>query len=261
LIHPLAAKGPMPDLLTDPMAVAKPVVEYGPSLRMLLVLQTVAAHAQIQYGDLLGQTGLTRGTLARALANLQDIHLIQTVPPTGYSIVPHLVSVAGKANAAEAVLAPLEPLIDHIVALGPFHVDVGWFARTGDARLIESTRRDAVPGSRLSLVDDDLAIAAQIRFRRDSLVRHLTAFLAQAPIEAIRQVASGHHQTVLNEARTKGAIWHTDGSAVSMPVGTVPGLAIRIEAWRISRRRLEQLRDLVAGIVPAESGAGGLADV
>ncbi len=223
--------------------------DHGPTRRMLGVLTAVAHQHGATVGYLAARTNLPRGPLSRALENLKDSDLIQSDGARSYRITPDLNHAATKARISPPVLTVMDPVVDAIVGAGPFHVDVGWFCHLGDVRLIDSTRRDAALDSRLSLIDDDLAIAAQASLLPDALVLHLAAYLKSAPERENLIVATPHHRALVDDTRKKRAIWSEDGSVVSIPMPSHPGLALRIEVWRLSRPRLNRLKELAAMVL------------
>jgi hypothetical protein len=76
-------------------------------------------------------------------------------------------------------------------------------------------------------------------------VRHLTVFMERAGNEERQIVASGEHVRAVRRLRSAGQLWQDDGTSVSIGLRMQPGVAIRAELWRVSKARINALRDLV----------------
>ncbi|MEY4985099.1 MAG: Sugar-specific transcriptional regulator TrmB [Pseudomonadota bacterium] len=217
------------------------------AMRLLDVLEAVCRHGPAPLADLVRRTGLPRGAVWRALDVLRDKGWVRMRHGDKAFVlrapVPALFS--GATMIPPEVEAAM-PLFERLVEGGPVHVDLGLFVASGEFRIVETTRKDGYGRPPLSLTDDDVAIAAQVHLTPPAALKHLKSFMERATSEERQVIASGEHVRALRRLRESGALWHDDGSAVALAVAHLPGLALRVELWRVSQSRIRDLRDFVA---------------
>ena len=159
-----------------------------------------------------------------------------------------------RAHAARPEVEALMPVFDRLAAAGPVHVDLGLFTARGEFRIVETTRKQGYSDLSLSLTDEDIALAAQLHLPPADLVRHLTTFMERAGAEERQGIASGDHARTIRRLRGAGVVWQDDGAVAALGRRLWPGVALRVELWRLPRRRAEALRALVTEIVATEGG-------
>lgn len=229
--------------------VAAPMAPDAPTQRILVVAETIAQFGPITLPELNLRLGFSRGAIWRAIDTLRARGWVRMRGgDNAYEMVYNKVQFFATNHQSNPVLTRLLPAFDQLAALGPVHVDIGQFVQTGVFRVIESTRKAAYSAPPLSLVDDDLAIAAQLGLSPQILVGHLRSYIVDATEDERRLVTSGAHGRMIARQREGGMLWHPDRSAVAFCVRSEPGTAIRAEIWRITKSDITRLQAVAAQI-------------
>jgi hypothetical protein len=239
----------MPKQITTPDASAPD----APTQRILIVAETISQFGPITLPELTERLGFSRGAIWRAIDTLRARGWVRMrAGDSAYEMEFSKTRALANGHASNPALAPLLPLFAQLASLGPVHVDIGQFVDTGVFRIVESTRKAAYSGAPLSLVDDDLAIAAQLPLSPQVLVGHLRSYIVDATEEERRVVTSGVHGRVIARLREVGHIWMEDRSAISIALPQALGLAVRCELWRHSKADTARLQAGINAILGAE---------
>jgi hypothetical protein len=215
----------------------------APTQRILIVAETISQFGPITLPELTQRLGFSRGAIWRAVDTLRARGWVRMrAGDNAYEMAYNKVQFFAASHQSNPVLARLLPAFDQLASLGPVHVDIGQFVQTGVFRVIESTRKAAYGAPPLSLVDDDLAIAAQLGLSPQVLVGHLRSYIVDATEDERRMVTTGAHGRMIARQRETGILWHPDDSAVSFCVRSEPGTAIRAEIWRITKSDITRLQ-------------------
>lgn len=228
----------------------------APTQRILIVAEAISQFGPITLPELTQRLGFSRGAIWRAIDTLRARGWVRMrAGDSAFEIEFARAKSLATAHCSNPDLGPFMPLFQRLADIGPVHVDLGQFVDKGVFRIVESTRKAAYTAPPLSLVDDDLAITAQLSLSPQVLVGHLRAFIVDASEEERRVVTSGAHGRTIAKLRELGQIWMADQSAVCLTLAEVPGLAIRAELWRITKADIAQLIKTVQEIIAARTAA------
>lgn len=221
-----------------------------PALRLLQVVEVMARTGPAQLADLVAAAAIPRGAVWRSLDLLrQQGWARMRHGDNAWVLCSHITALMAAAPHTPPEVEQVLPLFDHLASSGRVHVDLGRFVARGDFRVIETTRKDGYGGGSLSLIDDDIALAGQLTLSPPDLVRNLTAFMERATPEERQVVSSGEHARQLRRLRDGRAVWHEDGTAVAIALDARPGVALRVELWRVSKSRIAALREVISAIL------------
>lgn len=239
----------------DPADAAGTAAVERQAMRLLDVLEAVCRHGPAPLAVLVQRTGIPRGAVWRALDVLRDKGWVRMRHgDSAFELRPNAAGLFVQAACVRPDVELAMPVFERLAASGPVHVDLGMFTARGEFRIVETTRKDGYGHAPLSLTDDDIAVVAQLHLPPPELVRHLTMFMERAGNEERQLVSSGEHVRGIRRLRGAGLIWQDDGTAVSIALRGQPGVAIRAELWRVSKARIDALRQTVRSLSPTEGG-------
>lgn len=226
----------------------------APTQRILIVAEMISQFGPITLPELTQRLGFSRGAIWRAIDTLRARGWVRMrAGDSAYEMDFTKTRALAQGHASNPAVAPLLALFDELAALGPVHVDIGQFVDTGVFRVVESTRKAAYAAAPLSLVDDDLAIAAQLPLSPQVLVGHLRSYIVDAPEDERRVVTSGAHGRAIAKLRDIGHVWMADRSAVAIALPEALGLSIRCELWRITKADIARMGAGVDAVLAARA--------
>ncbi|MDZ7904774.1 MAG: HTH domain-containing protein [Cypionkella sp.] len=210
----------------------------APTQRILAVIDVVSSMGPITLAQLTEALPFSRAAIWRAVDTLRAAGWLRMRPgDNAFELRAAMLERLSNGHKSNPLIESVAPLFDQLACLGPFHLDLGGFVDTGVFRILQTTRKDtrSVLDQPVSLVDDDLAKAAQLSVSPPQLVVHLRAFMVFATDEERRTITSGEHGRSISKQREKGHIWLDDHSAVAFALPDHPGVALRAELWRMTK--------------------------
>ncbi len=222
----------------------------APTLRILLVAEAIADDGPLTLVELTQKLKFSRGAIWRALDTLRGQGWVRMrAGDSAFEMCSALVARLSNARPSLPALEANLHLFQRLAATGPVHVDFGHFPETGRFSIVESTRKSAYTAAHLSLVDDDLAIAAQLTLPPPVLVTHLRAFMVTAPEDQRRVITSGEHGRSIAKLRDIGHLWADDRSVIAISLRDWPGHALRAELWRHTKADLAMFQSNIAAFL------------
>jgi hypothetical protein len=239
------------DLALADLALS-PQAPDAPTQRILIVAEAISQYGPITLPELTLRLGFSRGAIWRAIDTLRARGWVRMrAGDSAFEIEFARAQSLANAHCSNPELGQFMSLFQRLARVEHAHVDLGQFVDKGVFRIVESTRKAAYSAPPLSLVDDDLAITAQLSLSPQVLVGHLRAFIVNATEEERRVVTSGAHGRTIAKLREAGQIWMADQSAVCLTLAEAPGFAIRAELWRITKADIARLAATVEDIIAA----------
>lgn len=225
-------------------SVASPA---SPTLRVLKVAETVAKHGPVTHKELCAHLSISRAAIWRALKVLRDNGWVRMrLGDNAFEIDSELTRRFVAADTSGAFMRSVAPIMREIADAGPFHVEVGCFQQDGIFKIIEATYRGKISSHALSMVDDDIVIAAQLEMPMSRVRQHLSVFQTFATREELQVIRNNEHNCCLNSARAEKVVWSLGEDSFSLPLGShleVEG-AMRVTLTRVSVHTREKLRAL-----------------
>lgn len=217
--------------------MSKPDID-APTQRILSVVEAISTRGPITLVGLCAILPISRAAIWRALDTLRVMGWIRMrAGDHAFEMRSDMLARLHSGHCSNPAVEAIAPIFDQLANFGPVHVDLGGFADTGVFHILESTRKQFydAPSAALSLVDEDVAIAAQLTVPPPNLVLHLRAFMVKAQDEERRAITSGEHGRFIARMREEGYFWAPDHSSVAISMAEFPGFALRVELWRVSR--------------------------
>ncbi len=225
----------------------------APTQRILIIAETIARHGPITLAQLTERVQFSRGAIWRAVSTMRAQGWVRMrLGDNAYEMRSAFIGLMSGAHYAMPQMQLLEPLMLQAAKAGAVYVDLCHFPEMGLCKILETTRKH-MPSGALSLCDDDLAIAAQLRMTPKDLVTHLRTYITFASEEERRIITSGEHGRHLARLRDAGAVWLDDRTAVAFPITGHPGFALRVELWRTTRADITIFASHMAQIMAAQT--------
>jgi hypothetical protein len=214
----------------------------APTQRILTVIEMIAMRGPITLPELCAALPLiSRAAVWRAVDTLRAQGWVRMrAGDNAYEMRREMADRLARGHHSMPEVEAIAPIRDRIGAMGPVHVELGGFVDTGVFKVLESTRKShyRMPQDQPSLVDDDLAIAAQLTVPPPNLVLHLRAYLIKARNDERQIITSGEHGRAIAKLRDVGYLWLDDRSAISISLPEFRGFALRAELWRVTNSDL-----------------------
>lgn len=229
----------------------------APTQRILAIAEMIAERGPITLVELSAALPFSRAAIWRAVDTLRMQGWVRMrAGDNAFELRRELADRLARGHHSSPEVEAIAPIRDRIMEIGPVHVELGGFTDTGVFRVLESTRKSYYAGqlSVPSLVDDDLAIAAQLTIPPPSLVLHLRAFMVSARDDERRVITSGEHGRLIAKLRDIGHIWQEDHSGISLALPEFRGFALRAELWRVGKGDIARFRMLVEAFLAEQRG-------
>lgn len=229
----------------------------APTQRILSVIEVISAQGPITLQGICAALPISRAAIWRALDTLRATGWVRMrAGDSAFELRHEVIDRLQKGHRSLPEVDLIAPLFDELAGLAPVHIDLGGFTAKGVFRILESSRKslDASAGP-LSLVDDPLAIAAQLTLAPDSLLVHLRAHMVDARNEDRRILTSGEHGRRIAALREVGHIWADDRSQVSLSLAEFPGFALRVDSRRQGRADIAKFSKAIAGFMAQRRAA------
>lgn len=224
----------------------------APTQRILTITEMIADRGPITLVDLCAALPFSRAAIWRALDTLRLQGWVRMrAGDNAFELRRDLADRLSKGHHSSPEVEAIAPIRDRILKFGPVHIELGGFCDTGVFRVLESTRKSYYTAalSTPSLVDDDLAIAAQLTIPSPHLVLHLRAFMVNAREEERRVITSGEHGRLVAKLRDVGHIWQPDYSGIALALPEFRGFALRAELWRTGPADIARFRTQIEQVL------------
>ncbi len=229
----------------------------APTQRILAIAELIAERGPITLVELCAALPFSRAAIWRAVDTLRLQGWVRMrAGDNAFEMRGELADRLARGHRSNPEVEAIAPIRERIMGYGPVHVELGGFTGTGVFRVLESTRKSYYSGqfSVPSLVDDDLAIAAQLTIPPPSLVLHLRAFMVSARDDERRVITSGEHGRVIAKLRDVGHIWQEDHSGIAMALPEFRGFALRAELWRVGKGDIARFRTQMEAFLAEQQG-------
>ncbi|WP_347863999.1 hypothetical protein [Planktomarina sp.] len=177
----------------------------APSYRVLLVMDTIGAQGPISLNALCALLpDISRAGIWRAAATLRDYGWVRTrLADNAFELTSKMDFRLANAHFAHTATEGAVEEINRRLEKGGSDVTACMFVAPGRLEIIETTQADVQIGVPLSLVFDELALAAQSKMDRALLLKHLTAYINRddLPAEEARIIQMGEHIRALQALR------------------------------------------------------------
>jgi len=229
----------------------------APTQRILAITELIAERGPITLVELTAALPFSRAAIWRAVDTLRLQGWVRMrAGDNAFEMRRDLADRFARGHHSSPEVEAIAPIRDRIMGFGPLHIELGGFTDTGVFRVLESTRKSYYAGqfSVPSLVDDDLAIAAQLTIPPPSLVLHLRAFMVSARDDERRVITSGEHGRLIAKLRDVGYIWQEDYSGIAMALPEFRGFALRAELWRVGKGDIARFRAQMEAFLAQQRG-------
>lgn len=224
----------------------------APTQRILSVIEVISAQGPITLQGICAALPISRAAIWRALDTLRATGWVRMrAGDSAFELRHEVIDRLHKGHRSLPEVDLIVPIFDELAGLVPVHIDLGGFTAKGVFRIMESSRKSRATAAAgpLSLVDDPLAIAAQLTLAPDSLLGHLRAYMVEARDEERRILTTGEHGRRIADLREAGHIWADDRSHVALSLAEFPGFALRVESRSQGRADIANFGKVIAGFM------------
>lgn len=207
--------------------------------RVLLVAEDVFANGPTTLSEITRRLTMSRGAIWRALCSLRSNGWVRMRSgDNAYEMRPSIAHMVASAHTSFSGADDFAQFIQTLARFGKFGVEFGMFSSLGKFAIVETTFANGYNLKNRSMVNDEIAIAAQLSLDAPTLLRHLMKTIEHCSEDERRCIQSGQHSKKIHAARLVGLVWSTDLSAFAIPctMGVSDMGAIRIEIKVISSK-------------------------
>lgn len=215
--------------------------------RVLVVFEYVASNGPCSLSKIVDRLPISRTAIWRALNLLRARGWIRMRQgDNAFEVTRSLASRVANAHVVTLGADAASDLMRAIVCSGPFRVEFGAFDRLGVFTILESTNFNGYQNIQRSLVNDEIAVAAQLGLSSSDIVRNLMHYMEFCSGEERKVICSGEHARRLHEQRNHGIVWAIDGTAFAIPcdVKDISAPALRVELNTITKENLNRLSQM-----------------
>jgi|GEM_PF-7060861 len=189
----------------------------GSALRTLKIAEILARDGPLSLKDLSKKLPFHRSSIWRALDVLRRQGWVRTqLGGKLFEISNQFRNILDLNSHGSDNTEEIDPILSFILDHGLYHIDYGCFKEPGNFVLLESSRGAFTREERMSLTDDNLAIAAQLHMPSHRLKEHLDAFIFTASNEERLIAQSNSHFEMLKQYRPQNQVWDDEGTEVSV---------------------------------------------
>ncbi|WP_120499278.1 hypothetical protein [Roseovarius sp. EL26] len=188
----------------------------SPTMRLVVVLETIGRLGPITLRDLTSETGISRAAVWRAAAVLRKCGWVNTrLSDHAFELSSTLESFAAKAFFTPVEVEEARKCLSFFQDF--FHVNLGFFTAVGTYKILDSSRNDLEVNSELSLINDAPAIAALIPLPPTESEKHLQAYLNRSTKEERNTAEQIDVFAALEEHKDTYRVWSANGESFSAP--------------------------------------------
>lgn len=189
----------------------------GSALRTLKIAEILARDGPLSLKDLSANLPFHRSSIWRALDILRQQGWVRTqLGGKLFEISNQFRNILVLNSHGTDNTEEIDPILSFILSHGLYHIDYGCFKEPGKFVLLESSRGTFSQKERMSLTDDNIAIAAQLHMSPHRLKEHLDAFIITASNDERLIVQSNGHIEMLKQYRSHNQVWDDEGTEVSV---------------------------------------------
>lgn len=204
----------------------------GPTKRILFVLELLYKNGPMTLAAAAQHCSFSRAAVWRALDTLREMGWVRMrLGDNAFVLLSDKFYPNSNLHFGFPMAEKIVAVMQHLEKDQAAHVCLGAFIDGFGLRVLESTRRESYASGQPSLVNDGLAVAAQIFLGRKEIVVLLRDYMTRCPRSDRRMIEDGTHGKRLNEIRTRGYLLSDDSTEVVVPLRLAQrALALRVRA-------------------------------
>lgn len=205
-------------------------VEAAPSRRILIVLTGVITQQPVTFTELVKTLPVSRSGVWHALETLTEMNwIIKRNGDGAYRVSENMSTLLRGFETPTHGSDLATGVVRRLKAVG-FDAEYGQFTSLGHFQILDSSRALAYGEQSLSMVTDDMCLAAQALMPMSELLQHLREFQEFARPEDQMAIHRGEHAQITTKVRQEQIAWSADNLAFSVGAGQSHGAsgAIRI---------------------------------
>jgi hypothetical protein len=204
----------------------------GSMSRVLQVAEAVALHGPIALAELCTRLAFSKASIWRCLDVLRARDWVRMrLGDNAFEATAGFAERTAGCHRSIPLANQINAFLRGLIEDGPFHVEFGALVSPGEFVILETSKVASYRRPMRSLVDDDIAIAAQLGLSPSEKVVQLSSYLRQCSEEERRAIQSGDHGKHIRQLKAVGLVWGQERTSFAAPclVPSLIGAAFRVE--------------------------------